>query len=81
MGQVDNILGVKEPWNFTNLLKISVAESLLDNHIDQVLADSVVLVLKLAIQLHNALSRLLDQNCVLSPRYADIEHYIFFELR
>jgi hypothetical protein len=56
LSEVNHILSVEEPRDLANLLKIGVTESLLDNNVDQVLADGVVLILELAIKLNNALS-------------------------
>lgn len=68
LSQINDILGIKEPWDFTNLLEVGITEGLFDNDINQVLADSVVLIFKFTIKSHNALSWLLDHNSVLSTR-------------
>jgi hypothetical protein len=56
LSQINDILCIEEPWSFTNLLEVGITEGLFDNDINQVLADSVVLVLKFTIKGHNALS-------------------------
>ena len=72
---------VKEAGSLTNLLKISVAEGLLDNDVNQVLGDSVVLVVKLSVKHHWALSRLFNHDWVLSSGETDFKLDIFLQLR
>lgn len=55
LGKLDSILGVEEARHFANLFEVGVPECLLDDDVDQVLADCVVLVFKLRFQLHDAL--------------------------
>lgn len=65
--QVDCVLGVKEPRTLSNLLQICLSERSLDNDVDQVLADSIVLIFELAIELDHTQRLLQDQNLVLCP--------------
>jgi len=72
---------VEEAGSLANLLEISVAEGLLDNDVNQVLGDSVVLVVKLAVEHHGALSRLLNHDRVLSSGETHFKLYVFLQLR
>jgi hypothetical protein len=53
---------------------------LFDDDVDQALGDRVVSVLKLIVQLNNSLSRLANQDGVLSTSEVGVKSHIFFNL-
>lgn len=53
--EINGILNVKKAGNLADLLQICLSEGLLDNDVDQVLADRVVRVREITVKLHNTL--------------------------
>lgn len=48
--KLDHRLGIEKPWDFPDLLQISLSESLLNDDVDHRLADSVLRIFKLVVK-------------------------------
>ncbi len=58
--EINRVLYVKKAGNFTDLFQICLSEGLLDNDVNQVLANWIVRVCEIPIELNNTLCRLVD---------------------
>jgi len=54
--KINRVLNVEEARDLSNLPQIGLSESLLDDDVDQILADGVVRISKIAVKLDNTLS-------------------------
>jgi len=78
---INKVLSIKEPRSLTDLLKISVAESLLDYYINQALVNWILIVAELTWKVHSRQCGLFNEDRVIYTLKANIYAEIFIELR
>ena len=78
--KVGDVLDVEEAWRSPQLLQIGLSEGLLEDHIDEILTDIVVLVLKVVSQVNVAPRFRVDLDCTLDTSEASLEDQGFLKL-